>query len=354
MSEIIDVWRERIRAAAEARTPLRVRGGGSKDFYGREPAGELFDTRECAGIVAYEPTELVVTVRAGTPLAELDAALAEKGQWLAFEPPRFGEHATVGGMVATGLSGPRRMAVGALRDFVLGMKVIDGRGELLSFGGQVMKNVAGYDVSRLMTGALGTLGVIVEVSLKVLPRPVAEATLALECDEVTALARMNEWGAEPLPVSATAWHDGVLRVRLSGARAAVDAARERLGGEALDGADADAYWEALREQRDDFFAGDAPLWRFALPTTAAALALDGAQYLEWGGGQRWLRSDAAPDVARERATALGGHATLFRGGERNGEVFHAPTAPLMQTHRRLKAAFDPAGILNPGRMYAAF
>ncbi|AUN95595.1 glycolate oxidase subunit GlcE [Pseudazoarcus pumilus] len=352
MSDIIEAWRERVRQVADARTPLRVRGGGSKDFYGREPAGEVFDTRECAGIVAYEPTELVVTVRAGTPLAELDAALAEKGQWLAFEPPHFGDGATVGGMVATGLSGPRRMAVGSLRDFVLGMKVLDGRGDVLSVGGQVMKNVAGYDVSRLMTGALGTLGVIVEVSLKVLPRPVAEATLALECDEAAALAKMNEWGAEPLPVSATAWHDGVLRVRLSGARAAVDAARQRLGGEALDGAAADAYWEALREQRDDFFGGDAPLWRFALPTTAAALALDGAQYVEWGGGQRWLRSDAAPETVRERATALGGHATLFRGGDRAGEVFQRPSAPLMQMHRRLKAAFDPAGILNPGRMYA--
>ncbi|MBA4743338.1 MAG: glycolate oxidase subunit GlcE [Azoarcus sp.] len=352
MNEIIDAWRERIRAAGEARTPLRLRGGGSKDFYGREPAGEVFDTREYAGVVAYEPTELVVTVRAGTPLAELDTALAEKGQCLAFEPPRFGQHATVGGMVATGLSGPRRMAVGALRDFVLGMTVIDGRGELLAFGGQVMKNVAGYDVSRLMAGSLGTLGVIAEVSLKVLPRPVAEATLTFECDEVTALARMNEWGAESLPVSATAWHDGVLRVRLSGARAAVEAARERLGGQMLDAETGAAYWRDLREHQDGFFAGDAPLWRVALPTTAAALALDGTQCIEWGGGQRWLRSTAPADEIRARALTLGGHAMQFRGGERNGEVFQTPAAPLMQMHRRLKSAFDPAGILNPGRMYA--
>lgn len=352
MSEIIEAWRERIRAAAQTRTPLRLRGGGSKDFYGRESAGEVFDTREYAGIIAYEPTELVVTVRAGTPLAELEAALAEKGQWLAFEPPRFGEHATVGGMVASGLSGPRRMAVGALRDFVLGMKVIDGRGELLSFGGQVMKNVAGYDVSRLMAGSLGTLGVIVEVSLKVLPCPVAEATLTLECDEKQALSKMNEWGAEPLPVSATAWHDGVLRVRLSGARAAVEAACARLGGQLLDEAAAGAYWQGVREHQDAFFSGDAPLWRVALPTTAAPLALDGAQCIEWGGGQRWLRSSAPTDEIRTRAQTLGGHATQFRGGERSGEVFQTPAAPLMQMHRRLKSAFDPAGILNPGRMYA--
>jgi glycolate oxidase FAD binding subunit len=351
MSDIIDQWRDAVRGAAEAGTPLRVRGGGSKDFYGRNPVGEVFDTRALAGIVNYEPTELVVTVRAGTPLAELEAALAEQNQWLAFEPPHFAPGATVGGMLACGLSGPRRMAVGALRDFVLGVKILNGRGEVLSFGGQVMKNVAGYDVSRLVAGSLGTLGIILEVSLKVLPRPVAEATLRMDCDEVSALARMNEWAAEPLPISATSWHAGVFHLRLSGARAAVEAAQSALGGEALDAAAALEHWARLREQRDDFFSGDAPLWRLALPTTAPPLMLEGAQLIEWGGGQRWLRSGAPVAVIRERAAALGGHATLFRGGDRSGAVFHPPASALMDIHRRLKTAFDPSGILNPGRFY---
>lgn len=352
MSDIIEQWRDTIRGATTARRPLQLRGGGTKDFYGRQPSGEVFDTRYHRGIVSYEPTELVVTVRAGTPLTELEAVLAEKNQWLAFEPPHFGVGATVGGTVACGLSGPRRLAAGALRDFVLGMKVMDGRGDVLSFGGQVMKNVAGFDASRLITGSLGTLGLILEVSLKVLPRPVTEATLRLDCDQSTALAKMNEWGAEPLPVSATAWHDNTLHVRLSGARAAVESALKRLGGTRVSDDEAAAFWESLREQRHTFFTdGDLPLWRFALPTTTPPLALEGAQLIEWGGGQRWLRSGAQPAALRAVASALGGHATLFRGGDRTGEVFHPPAAPLMDIHRRLKAGFDPAGIFNPGRFH---
>lgn len=355
MSDILEQWRDTLRAATTAHRPLQLRGGGTKDFYGRQPSGEVFDTRYHRGIVNYEPTELVVTVRAGTKLAELEAALAEKNQWLAFEPPHFGEGATVGGTVACGLSGPRRLAVGSLRDFVLGMKVMDGRGDVLSFGGQVMKNVAGFDASRLMAGSLGTLGLILEVSLKVLPRPVMEATLRLDCDEATALAKMNEWGAEPLPVSATAWHANVLHVRLSGARAAVEAALKRLGGTRLEDTEAAQFWESLREQRHAFFTeGGAPLWRFSLPTTTPPLALDGAKLIEWGGGQRWLRSDADPAALRAVATALGGHATLFRGGERTGEIIQQPTPALMDIHRRLKAGFDPAGIFNPGRLYQEF
>jgi glycolate oxidase FAD binding subunit len=355
MSDILAQWRDTIRAATTARRPLQLRGAGTKDFLGRQPSGEIFDTRYHRGIVSYEPTELVVTVRAGTKLAELEAALAEKNQWLAFEPPHFGEGATVGGTVACGLSGPRRLAVGALRDFVLGMKVMDGRGDVLSFGGQVMKNVAGFDASRLMAGSLGTLGLILEVSLKVLPRPVVEATLHMDCDEATALARMNEWGAEPLPVSATAWHANVLHVRLSGARAAVEAAIKRLGGTRLEDGEAARFWANLREQRHPLFSeGDTPLWRFALPTTTPPLALDGAKLVEWGGGQRWLRSDADPAALRAVATALGGHATLFRGGDRTGEVFQQPAPALMDIHRRLKAGFDPAGIFNPGRLYEEF
>lgn len=355
MSNIIEQWRDTVRAAATDGRALRLVGGGTKDFYGRQPVGEVLDTRAHRGIVSYEPTELVVTVRAGTPLSELETALAEKNQWLAFEPPRFGEASTVGGMVAAGLSGPRRMAAGALRDFVLGAKILDGRGDVLGFGGQVMKNVAGYDISRLLAGSLGTLGLILEVSLKVLSRPVVEASLRMECDQAAALARMNEWGAEPLPVSATAWADGVLSVRLSGASAAVDAAVARMGGERVAEDEAAAFWTSLRDQTHAFFAQDGlPLWRFSLPTVTPPLSLSGETLVEWGGGQRWLRSEAAPAELRAVASALGGHATLFRGGDRGSEVFQLPSAPLMDIHRRLKAGFDPAGIFNPGRFYDGF
>lgn len=349
-------WAERVRAAAAANTPLCLRGGGSKDFYGRAPAGETFDLRANAGVVAYEPTELVVTVRGGTPLVELEATLAAQGQYLAFEPPHFGTGATVGGCVATGLAGPRRATAGAVRDFVLGVKVLDGRGEVMRFGGQVMKNVAGYDVSRLVAGSLGTLGIVLEVSLKVLPRPVAEATLRFGLDEATAIRRVNEWGGQPLPVSASLWQDGVLHLRLSGAEAAVQAAIAHLGGERLADADAGALWAATREQTAPAFVlgADETLWRLSLPSTAPALGLPGRQVIEWGGAQRWLEGSADAGSVRARAAALGGHATAFRGGDRAGEVFQPLSAALATIHRRLKHAFDPAGIFNPGRLYPEF
>jgi len=356
MSELIEQWRERVRAAAAAGAALRLRGGGTKDFYGRAPRGELFDTRAWAGVVAYEPTELVVTVRGGTPLAELERVLADSQQMLAFEPPHFGAAATVGGAIATGLSGPRRQAAGALRDFVLGVRLMDGRGDVLNFGGQVMKNVAGYDVSRLVAGSLGTLGIILDVSLKVLPRPACERTLRFEMGEAEALERLNRWGGQPLPLSASAWRAGVLMLRLSGAEAAVGSAAAKLGGEAIDDATAARFWNALREHDDPFFdqadADAAPcLWRVSVPTSAVPLGIDGEQLVEWGGGLRWLRTRLPAESVRARATALGGHATCFRGGARNGEVFHPLPEAVMAIHRRLKRAFDPAGVFNPGRLY---
>jgi glycolate oxidase FAD binding subunit len=339
---------ERVRAATAARTPLVIRAGGSKDFVGNETRGERLDPRGYAGVVAHEPTELVVTARCGTPLAELEAVLDAAGQMLPFEPPHFGAGATVGGCVAAGLAGPRRASAGGVRDYLLGAKLLVGSGEVLAFGGTVMKNVAGYDVARLAAGSLGVLGVITEVSLKVLPKPMAEATLRLELGEAAALKKMNEWAGRPLPVSATAWRDGVLHVRLSGARAAVGEARQKIGGEPADGS---ALWRALREHADAFFAGDTPLWRVAVPTTAPALDLAAAQLIEWGGGQRWLRTDLPAAEVRARAAACGGHATLFRGGARR-DVFAPLPAPIAAIHRRLKAEFDPAGIFNPGRLYA--
>jgi glycolate oxidase FAD binding subunit len=345
---------EKIQTASASRSALRIRGGGSKDFYGNDPRGEVLDTRGYAGVVSYEPTELVISARCGTTLLELQEALEEKNQILPFEPPHFGAGATLGGCVAAGLSGPRRASAGAVRDFVLGATILDGRGQRLAFGGQVMKNVAGYDVARLLAGSLGTLGVILEVSLKVLPRPPAEATLRLAMPQAEALARLNGWAGRPLPISASAWRGGELRLRLSGADSAIRAAAAVIGGEILAQEEAVGYWAGVREQTDAFFAGEAPLWRLSVPSTAAQMELPGEQLLEWGGALRWLRSNAEAGAVRAAATRAGGHATLFRAQDKAAGAF-SPLAPaLARLHRELKRTFDPAGILNPGRMYAEF
>jgi glycolate oxidase FAD binding subunit len=356
--QAIEHLKQQVLAAAAAGSTLRIRGGGTKDWYGQTLEGEILDTRECRGIVDYEPTELVITARCGTPLAEIEAVLAERNQMLAFEPPHFGDGATLGGAIASGLSGPRRPSAGAVRDFVLGSVLMDGRGEVLTFGGQVMKNVAGYDVSRLLAGSLGTLGIMLEHSIKVLPRTVSEATLRFEMDEVAAIARLNEWGGQPLPISASCWHAGVLTVRLSGARAAVDAAVASLGGEVVD--DGHGFWAALREQQHAFFAGEGSLWRLSVPSATGAIVLGGEQLIEWGGAQRWLKVEGDPDAAaagamarniRSAVAAVGGHATLFRGGDKSVGVFHPLAPAIAAIHERLKAGFDPSHVFNPGRMY---
>ncbi len=348
---------DQVRAARADKTPLAITGGGTKAFYGGPLQGRPLDVRPLAGISSYEPSELVVTVRAGTPLATLEAALAEEGQCLPFEPPRFGAASTVGGMVAAGLAGPARAAVGGVRDYVLGATLLNGRAELLSFGGQVMKNVAGYDVSRLLAGSLGVLGVLCELSIKVLPVPVASATLRFELDQAAALKQLNTWGGQPLPVNASAWWDGMLVLRLSGAAAAVQSARRRLGGEPVDDGLAAGFWQGLRDQTDEFFAGahkavagGATLWRLAVPQTAPPLALPGEQLVEWGGGQRWVVTTAAAATLREAAQRVGGHASAFRGGA-PGDAFSPLAAPLLRIHQGLKDAFDPDRIFNPGRLY---
>jgi glycolate oxidase FAD binding subunit len=352
-------FQDRIRAAAAAGTPLSIQGGGSKAFYGEPARGEPLDVRGHAGIVSYEPSELVVTVRCGTPLAGLEAALAEANQCLPFEPPHFGGAPTVGGMVAAGLSGPARASVGAVRDYVLGASLVNGRGELLVFGGQVMKNVAGYDVSRLLAGSLGTLGVIAEVSLKVLPVAPAEATLKFELPQDQALARLNAWGGQPLPLNASCWRieDGVptLSMRLRGAAAAVESACQSLGGERQDLAAAAAFWRACRDQQHPWFpeAGERELWRLSVPQTAPVLDLPEAPVIEWHGGQRWVRVvPGHGERLREMARAVGGHATLFRSPRADATHRLAPLDPVLaRIHRGLKQEFDPAGILNPGRLY---
>jgi glycolate oxidase FAD binding subunit len=364
---------DRVRVAQQAGTPLRIRGSGTKDFYGEAPQGELLDTTVLAGISSYEPTELVVTARCGTPLAELEAALAEKGQCLPFEPPHFSGDApeattrggTVGGMVAAGLSGPARAAVGAVRDYVLGATLLNGQGEVLSFGGQVIKNVAGYDVSRLLVGSLGTLGVILEVSIKVLPIAPATVTLRFDLDAAAALAQLHQWGGQPLPLNASALWNDMLIVRLRGAAAAVQAAQRRfqaLGGEVIDPALADPFWAGLRDHRDEFFAAahvavktGGALWRLSVPQTAPVLALPGTPMIEWAGGQRWCvtpTTDAATAARlREIATRAGGHATLFHSLDKSAGVFAPLTSPLDRVHRELKRSFDPQGVFNPGRLY---
>lgn len=384
---------DRLRAAAADRTPLRIRGGGTKDFYGQSLLGELLDVTPLRGITSYEPSELVITARAGTPLAELEATLAAQGQCLAFEPPHFeingdptpgqkppSSGATVGGMVAAGLSGPARANAGGVRDFVLGVTLLNGQAELLTFGGQVIKNVAGYDVSRLMVGALGTLGLLTEISLKVLPVAPAEATLVFELDQATALAQLHRWGRQPLPLNASCWlrdhtapgQPELLFVRLRGAVAAVESACRTMSQEVpaqrLDNAVARPDWQACRNLRLPFFNRpdvDQPdnlalaLWRLSLPQTAPVLALPWAQLVEWHGGQRWLWAPLSAQARlRQDAADVGGFATVFivqeEGNSRATARFTPLKSPLDQIHQRLKAEFDPSGIFNRGRLYPDF
>lgn len=354
MQTIIDQYKTTIRTAVERKIPLQIRGGGTKHFYGSLPIEQSniwLDTTAYSGIIDYEPTELVITARAGTRLADVEAVLDQQGQMLAFEPPHFGSAATVGGCTAAGLSGPRRAAAGSVRDFVLGVRLLDGRGGDLHFGGQVMKNVAGYDVSRLMVGSMGTLGVLLEVSLKVLPKPMAEITLRLEMDEVAAIEKMNQWGGRPLPISATCYTAGELFLRLSGAESAVRAAQVKLGGEEF--GESVAFWQSVREQTHQFFQSDRPLWRLSIKSTTSVLPLPGLQLIEWNGSLRWLMGDAGVNAKTIRTTAkdAGGHATLFRSHESYIPVFHPLDPGMMKIHRALKEKFDPSGIFNPGRLY---
>jgi glycolate oxidase FAD binding subunit len=377
---------DQVQTARAARGTLDIRGGGTKAFYGGPASGEPLEVAPLSGISSYEPSELVVTARAGTPLAELEAALAEHGQCLPFEPPRFaaggrvavaraaptGDPAgdptgdspgdlpggTVGGMVAAGLAGPARAAVGGVRDYVLGATLLNGRGEVLSFGGQVMKNVAGYDVARALAGSMGVLGVICEVSLKVLPAPPATLTLRHELDQAVALGRLNEWGGQPLPLHASAWWEGMLVVRLAGAAAAVRAAQAQLGGEVIAEPLAASFWQGLRDQRDEFFVGataavgrGASLWRISVPSTAPPLKLSGEQLIEWGGAQRWLCTAAPAAQVRDMAAQAGGHATLFRALDKSPGAF-TPLAPASERiQRELKRAFDPDRVFNRDRLY---
>ena len=389
---MLDVLKDVIWTAGNARRPIRIRAGGTKDWYGESPAihrtdDTLVDLSGYTGIVAYEPSELVLTARAGTPLVDIETALATQGQMLAFEPPhcgaiaqwwrthggmparsKYAPAATLGGCVASGLSGPRRASAGACRDFVLGAKLMSARGEVLTFGGQVMKNVAGFDVSRVLAGSLGVLGVILEVSVKVLPKPPCERTLRLSMTQAEALDRLNTWSGRPIPLSASVWRardaqaagaasPGWLDVRLSGAEAAVRAASALIGGDAVEATAAQALWTSVREQTAAFFDSVQPIWRISVPSDTPSSAFDAIvrdELIEWQGALRWWATAASPEQVRAAVARLGGHATLWRpapGAPRAAPTFAPLDRVTLGIHQRLKAEFDPAGVFNRGRLH---
>ena len=340
-----------VQHAAATKTPLQIQGGGSKHFYGAATAGTPLIMTEYQGIINYEPSELVITARAGTPLKEIEQLLAQQGQMLGFEPPQFSDHATLGGTIACGLSGPRRPYAGAVRDFVLGVTLINGQGQRLKFGGQVMKNVAGYDLSRLMCGALGTLGVLLDISLKVIPKPHYEETRVLSATFPQMQSLLADIGRQPVPVSATLQHEDQLYIRLSGAQGGVREAIQRIGGDTL--ADSDSLWHNLKEQQHGFFQQPTPLWRVSLPPMATAIPdslYDGQILTEWGGALHWLYSQQGEQI-QQWAKAQGGHATCFRNPMAGTHIFTPLPAPLLALHQRLKARFDPEHIFNIGRIY---
>jgi glycolate oxidase FAD binding subunit len=350
--------RERVLVARREKMALRLHGARTKDFYGEGAASDgtrddsdgiaPLDLRAYRGIVDYEPSELVITARCGTPLSEIEAALAEHEQFLGFEPPSFGGDPTIGGIVATGLAGPRRMQAGAARDFILGATLLAADGELMRFGGQVMKNVAGFDVSRLLCGSMGIFGITTEVSIKVLPKPRAEETVRLEIPALAAIEAFNRWGGQPLPVSAAAWHEGAAWIRLSGAAPAVNAARKIVGGDRVFPVLARKWWDALRHHTHPLYS-DPSVWRLSVPSTAAPFELPGEPLIDWGGGLRWYSGNLEDFNVRQLAAAAGGTALRWRGAAPEGR-FHPLPAQVLEIHRRLKRSFDPDGLFNPGRL----
>ena len=373
----VDAFREQILNAAKNKTPLSIEGGGTKSWYGNPNNYAKLDTRSYSGILEYQPEELVITACAGTPLKEIEAVLKEKNQVLAFEPPHFGENATFGGAIAAGLAGPGRITVGNFRDFVLGARILDGKGQDLSFGGKVMKNVAGYDVSRLLPGSLGTLSLLLEASVKVLPKPAATASLRCQISQEKALKALNEWAGQPLPLSASCWigsakgGDGELTFRLAGAAAAVKAAiplmSSLVNASELNEEVAEDFWNNLREQKLSAFGNlgaDQTLYRLALPAACGPLAISGANddiVLEWHGQQRWIKApgdEATFTAIKAIANSHGGHATRFRQGANVDPSYQRFTLLTEQAHskaleavqERLRSAFDPAGVFATKRL----
>ncbi len=344
---IEDELRTQIRAVAANGGEIEIIGGGSKRFYGEPIEALPIDVSGHSGIIDYDPAELVITLRAGCQLEEVEALLAQNRQMFGFEPPCLGEEATIGGMVATGLAGPRRAWAGSIRDFVLGVKMLDGRGEVLQFGGRVIKNVAGFDVSRLMVGALGTLGIILEVSIRVIPVNETELTLGYEHANADDHIRwINALGSEPFPITASLWHDGRSQLRLSGSEQGVSQAAVQLGGDAIE-----PGWQELKEQKLEFFDADQPLSRISLPSASVDLLPDTPQLIEWGGAQRWCRGEIDVAALREKVAGAGGNLCAFCRHAAEVPIFHPLPAPMLKLQRNIKSSFDPAGIFNPGKIY---
>ncbi|WP_323753644.1 glycolate oxidase subunit GlcE [Marinobacter sp.] len=353
MADQIDLLQEQVQHARSNNRKLNIVGGGTKAFMGRtaDPDAGTLSLAEHTGIVEYHPVELVLTVRAGTTLKEIEAVLAEQGQCLHFEPPRFAETSTIGGTLACNLSGPSRPWAGSVRDQVLGVRLLNGKGEHLRFGGQVMKNVAGYDVSRLQAGAMGALGVITEISMKVMPKPAATVTLVQNMAMEEAVNYMNRRAGEPKPITGGCWLDGKVYLRLAGARSAVEATAEQWQGSIME--DGEQFWRQLQDMRHAFFADmDTPLWRFSVGSAATLPVMEGQWMMDWAGAQRWYRGEAELSDLEPIARASGGQVSLFRGGDRAGEVMHSQPEALKLIQRRVKQSFDPDGVFNPGRLYS--
>lgn len=338
-----------VKEAFHSKQPQCIKAGNSKNFYGREIQGTALSLLNHAGITEYEPSELFITARSGTLLNEIEQIIAAEKQMLPFEPPHFGSTATIGGMIATGLSGPRRVSHGAVRDCILGVEIINGKGEVLKFGGKVMKNVAGYDVSRLMCGAMGTLGVLTSITVRLNPIPVCEHTIAIYMNSHEAILKMNELASSPIPITATFYDGSELYIRISGSLSTIEKCTEMIGGDEID--KADMFWANVREHTHEFFLTELPLWRISVPSCTDTLSIKGTHVMEWNGALRWYATKASADSIRAEAGRAGGHACLFRGINRK-DVFHPLTPAIQLINRKLKQTFDPAGILNPGKMYA--
>jgi len=371
MADISKQLVSEVLAASQSNTPLTIQGGGTKSFLGRDTEQrakcQVLNVSEHSGIVNYQPVELVLTARAGTRLSEIEKTLDDNNQMLAFEPPHFGESDTLGGTLACNLSGPARPWGGSVRDHVLGIRLINGKAEHLRFGGQVMKNVAGYDVSRLQAGAMGTLGVVTEISLKVLPKHAHTVTLKQAMDAQAAIDLMNQRAGVAKPLNAACWMDGYLYIRLAGAESSVEATAKEWSGERVDDDDATEFWRCLRDQQSSFFGGDSPLWRFSVKPTSPDFALSfqagtteiptmsgepqGRQLIDWGGAQRWYKGYADWQEMQTIAAEAGGQVSIFRGAARDAEVFHEQAPALQLIQKRLKHNFDPQGLFNPGRLY---
>jgi len=349
MPDISLELQQKVQQACSQKQAVAIHGNHTKAFLGNACQAEPLDVSGHQGILHYEPTELVITARAGTLLSDIVKTLADNGQMLAFEPPSYAANATLGGTLACNLSGPRRPYCGAARDYMLGCRIINGQGQILSFGGEVMKNVAGYDVSRLMTGAFGTLGILLEVSLKVLPKPAAEWTFKQDINLQQAMQNLTLWRRQPLPITATCHDTEYLYYRLSGTEGSITQAHHKMGGEQIK--EGDHFWERIKEHRHAFFDTQSPLWRLSVPATANLADLKGKTLLEWGGAQRWLVSQMTPEKLRQTVSAAGGHATLYRGMPEYQQRLHPLDAALQALHKRIKQAFDPDCLLNPGRMF---